>query len=668
VKVISQLRTWWQHQTGEEDTPFDGDSSAFVTSLVVHLCLLVALGFVPLYLPEPQLMLTLTAPVEEELETELTLPEEFTFSDEVTEEIGANSFNGEQMAFSEAPIVADVSNVPTPTELAQAEFSEIHVNEAIDLATGLHMNENMTVKGAAGHGTTGAAGAIDQLTNEILLSLEERKTLVVWLFDQSGSLERQRAAILDRFDRIYEELGVIQASGNEAFAKHEDKPLLTSIVAFGNAVNLKTKEPTDSMEDIKEAVRSIEQDTTGVERVFSATYKAAKEYAKYRITTSSKSKPERNVMLVVVSDEVGDDQTGMEDTIKMCRRYEMPVFVVGVPAPFGRNETLVKWVDPNPEFDQAPQWGVVSQGPESFLPERVKLGFFGQKDKDPMIDSGFGPFALTRLAYETGGIYFAVHPNRNVRKTVSRRDTAAFSAHLQHFFDPQVMRRYRPDYVSAQEYDRRVRSSKARMALINAAKISRVGQMDSPKLEFVKSSEAEMVNELSEAQKDAAKLEPKLIALHEMLKLGEADRNKEASPRWQAGFDLAMGRVIAVRTRTETYNAMLAKAKRGLKFEDEKNNTWVLTPADDVSTGSQLKKAADKARVYLERVVKDHEGTPWALLAKKELETPIGWKWVEKFTEIAPRNGGGGGGNNNPANDARRMIKKGPKRRPIPKL
>ncbi len=670
MKVISQLRTWWQHQTGEEETPFDGDSSAFVTSLIVHLCLLVALGFLPLYLPEPQLMLTLSAPVEEELETELTLPEEFTFSDELTEEIGANSFNGEQMAFSEAPVLADVSNVPTPTELAQAEVSEIHVNEAIELATGLHLNENLTVKGAAGQGATGAVGAIDRLTNEILLSLEERKTLVVWLFDQSGSLERQRAAILERFDRIYEELGVIQASGNEAFKKHEDKPLLTSIVAFGNTVELKTKEPTDSMEEIKEAVRGIEQDTTGVERVFSATYKAAKEYAQYRMTTSERSEPDRNVMLIVVSDEVGDDQTtGMEDTIKMCRRYEMPVFVVGVPAPFGRHETLVKWIDPNPEFDQSPQWGAVSQGPESFLPERVRLGFFGQEDKDPLIDSGFGPFALTRLAYETGGIYFAVHPNRNVRKTVSRRDTAAFSAHLQHFFDPQVMRRYRPDYVSAQEYARRVRSSKARMALINASKISRVGQMDSPQLEFVKSSEPQLIGELSEAQKEAAKLEPKLIALYEMLKLGESDRAKESAPRWQAGYDLAMGRVIAVRTRTETYNAMLAKAKRGLKFEDEKNNTWVLTPADDVSTGSQLKKAADKARVYLERVVKDHEGTPWALLAKKEMDTPIGWKWVEKFTEVAAaRNGGGGGNNNNPANDAKRMLKKKAKKRPIPKL
>ena len=36
----------------------------------------------------------------------------------------------------------------------------------------------------------------------------------------------------------------------------------------------------------------------------------------------------------------------------MCRRWAMPVYVVGVPAPFGRRETQMKWVDPDPKFDQ----------------------------------------------------------------------------------------------------------------------------------------------------------------------------------------------------------------------------------------------------------------------------------------------------------------------------
>ena len=38
---------------------------------------------------------------------------------------------------------------------------------------------------------------------------------------------------------------------------------------------------------------------------------------------------------------------------------------------------------------------------------------------------------------------------------------------------------------------------------------------------------------------DGAKIEPKIEALFNILKLGEADREKETSLRWQAGFDLA---------------------------------------------------------------------------------------------------------------------------------
>jgi hypothetical protein len=378
--------------------------------------------------------------------------------------------------------------------------------------------------------------------------------------------------------------------------------------------------------------------------------------------------PKRNVMIVVFTDEAGDDQDGLETTVKECRQYEIPVYVVGVPAPFGRKETLVKWVDPDPKYDQTPQWGVVDQGPESLLPERVKLHFSGDRSDEEPIDSGFGPFGLTRLAYETGGIFFAVHPNRNVNRTIRQRETVEYSAYLERFFDPEVMRRYRPDYVSTDVYMRQLSQNKARAALVKASQMSWLTPMDEPRLRFVKRDEAALANDLSEAQKEAAKLEPKVNGLYELLKIGEADRDKETTPRWQAGFDLALGRVLAVKVRTESYNAMLAKAKRGLRFEDEKNNTWVLEPADEISVGSQLESGADKAREMLERVVKDHPGTPWALLASRELEQPLGWKWTETFTDLAPRREGTGGPAAPPADDAARSLERRRELRPVPKL
>jgi len=674
VSLIAGLRTWWQKQTGEEETPFDGDAPAFFVSLVTHLVLMLVLAFVSANPDERPVMLTISMPpVEEEPIEEIDVPKQVVFSELPSERVGANSQNGEEVALSQAPTVSEIySEIPSIVETTPTtEFANLTVNMIFEKPVGLTYNANLAVKGAMGKGETGAVGAVDRITQEILRSLEERKTLVVWLFDSTASLKKQRQQIHDRLDRIYNELGVLEAAGNEAFQRHKDKPLLTSVISFGNTVNMRTKEPTDNLADIKKAIIEMEDDPSGVERVFSAVYLAAEKFRSYRIPDEQTREPERNVMFIVFTDEAGTDQDGLEQTTKICRRYEMPVYVVGVPAPFGRKETLVKWVDPDPKFDQSPQWGEVEQGPESFLPERLKLNFSGSKEDDDPIDSGFGPYALTRLCYETGGIYFAVHPNRNVTRAVSQKEITEFSAHLKHFFDPEVMRKYRPDYVSPEEYRRRVTSNKARAALLEASKQSYLTPMQSPSLRFVKRSEAEMANALTEAQKAAAEVEPKIDMLFNVLKLGESDREKESTLRWQAGFDLAMGRVLAVKVRTETYNAMLAQAKRGLKFKDEKNNTWVLEPSDEISVGSQLEKMAERARMYLNRVVTEHPGTPWAMLAERELNDKIGWKWKEEFTDLSPPPRMNAANNNAapaPANDAAAMLKKAPPKRPIPKL
>ncbi len=669
MKLLQAAREWWQRTSGEEETPLDGDSPAFVVSLLVHLAVLVTLGLLPLVLDSNQVTLTVAA-VPEEKQVELKLPEEFYFSEQPAEEVGANSAAGEAMALSLAPVISELSQIPNHVEVeTTSTVATVEINNAIEVATGLHYSENLAVKGAAGEGTTGASGAIDRITHEILLSLEERKTLVVWLFDGTASLVPQRQAIHDRFEKIYEELGIIEAAGGESFAKYEDKPLLSSIVAFGSSTQLLTKKPTDNVAELREAVAGIKNDESGIENVFGAIHDTAKHYASFRYTASDQTEPERNVMLVVFTDEAGSDQNRAEEAIKMCRRWTIPVYVVGVPAPFGRRESKMKWVDPDPQFDQSPQWGLVEQGPESFLPERIKLSFTGTREDEEDIDSGFGPFALTRLCFETGGIYFAVHPNRNVNREVTRRETEAFSSYLTRFYDPEVMRKYRPDYVSVNEYQKRAKQNQARWALIQAAAQSQLDQMESPTLRFVKSDEAAFANALSTAQQKAAALEPKINAVLQTLQLGEADRDKETVLRWQAGYDLAIGRILAAKVRTETYNAMLAAAKRGLKFEDPMNNTWVLKPSDEVTTGSQYANLAKKAKMYLERVVSDHPGTPWAYLAERELKDPLSWAWAEEFTDLSPRPMGNPGGNAPPpANDAARMLQKPPPKRAPPKL
>ncbi|MCA9195884.1 MAG: hypothetical protein KDA87_00035 [Planctomycetales bacterium] len=350
----------------------------------------------------------------------------------------------------------------------------------------------------------------------------------------------------------------------------------------------------------------------------------------------------------------------------------MPVYVVGVPAPFGRQETWVKWVDPDPKFDQTPRWGRVNQGPESLMPERIRLVSSVEEDLTNPMDSGFGPYSLTRLCVKTGGIYFNVHPNRKVGSRVNRAQISSFSSHLSHFFDPQIMKMYQPEYVSAREYAKLVKSNQARRALVEAAQVSAVSQFESPVLRFVKTDEAALNTAMSQAQRVAARLEPRIDQLYQILRTGEQDRDKDPTPRWQAGYDLAYGRTLAAKVRTESYNAMLAMGKRGMEFKDQRNNVWVLAPADSMEAGSQYESISNKAKLYLQRVIQEHPGTPWALLASQELSHPLGWKWDEEFIDLAPRPtmvaANDNANNNTPQDEQARMLPKPPPTRPIPKL
>jgi hypothetical protein len=108
---------------------------------------------------------------------------------------------------------------------------------------------------------------------------------------------------------------------------------------------------------------------------------------------------------------------------------------------------------------------------------------------------------------------------------------------------------------------------------------------------------------------------------------------------------------------------MLAEAKQGMPFKDAKNNTWVLRP-DEHFAASELEKVAATARTYLEGVVRDHPGTPWAMLAERELATPLGWRWAEDFTPIPPRQETNGNGRRRPE----RPVPQGPPRRDPPPL
>jgi hypothetical protein len=247
---------------------------------------------------------------------------------------------------------------------------------------------------------------------------------------------------------------------------------------------------------------------------------------------------------------------------------------------------------------------------------------------------------------------------------------APLSSRLRHFFDPDVMRAYQPDYVSQAKLKEEIASNRAKVALVEAARKTVVEPMESPETVFPRKDEGSLKALLGEAQKAAARLQPKLDMLYELLKSGLPDREKLREKRWQAGYDLALGRVLAVKVRTDAYNLMLAQASLGMNFKNPKSDTWKLEPSDQVKVGSATEKLATQATELLTRVVNDHEGTPWALLAAEELRTPLGYEWTETFTDtngVKPMAGNNANVPNARADDKKKMLgppkpKRDPKR------
>ncbi len=174
-------------------------------------------------------------------------------------------------------------------------------------------------------------------------------------------------------------------------------------------------------------------------------------------------------------------------------------------------------------------------------------------------------------------------------------------------------------------------------ALFQAAVVGPPEKMPQPQLVFRADNDNTLRQQITEAQKPLAELDYRLNEMHTLLESGERDRSRLDTPRWRASFDLAMGRVLAMRARALGYNLMLADMKVSPRpFQDPKNNTWRIEPASEEKSLSRVQRFAKQAREYLQGVIEDHHGTQWEALAKEELQSPMGWDWHELYVKYPP--------------------------------
>jgi len=275
----------------------------------------------------------------------------------------------------------------------------------------------------------------------------------------------------------------------------------------------------------------------------------------------------------------------------------------------------------------------------------VSLPWYGSEYREGVL-SGFGPYTLTRLALQTGGSFTRFDGGQDQR------------------YDLQKLKAYLPEYATVADYDASARRAAAegdrlREFVLAAADFSRqhAETFRSPRMLFLgQRSEqfpfqpvaiyfppARFRQEFTVALRQETKRVAQAAELLESF-LRQYEGNswtsslgRETSARWRANFDLTYGRLIAARIRHQEYltlSQILLSSKphpddplhptdpRRRAEADAANHIQLLP--DSRLRHPESERWVGVAEAHLRRCVSEHEGTPWADLARWELSKPFG--------------------------------------------
>lgn len=445
--------------------------------------------------------------------------------------------------------------------------------------------------------------AFDSITAEVAGALSLKKTLVVWILDRTPASASARGLAAQAVSAVGREaLNKAHAHGGAA------NPLSIAIVGFAKDVTIATPEPIDDLSQAASLASGIGEEAADSPLTFTAVSKAVDEFLPYR-------NKGYEMLFVIAADTNGRDWDKLDDVIPKLKRMSVPVYGVGNAVPFGRQ--------PGAPAEKTPS--------ESFALERIDLGYPGVSiNPEPTLtDSGYGPFGLERLCRKTDGRFFRIRQNNM---------SPGWNTTADGTIDSDVLAKHAPDYASPKEYQKLLSENKARAALVNAAKVAHADQnynvmgtqLRTKSSDGKPKDQSQVAKMVDNWQRSPADRSHDVDRTYDALAPGEADRPNLTGARWQAEFDLAMGRALAAKCRIDSYNQILATIKQGKAFSKPDSQTWMLSRANTSSINSSLNKMAANAQMYLNRVIKEHPGTPWAMLAERELSEKVGWELSEQ--------------------------------------
>ena len=323
-----------------------------------------------------------------------------------------------------------VSAVKDSNHALAPELARLDVKQATELVlpTANMLGRTVSIKGNGDEMVGGVEGAVDRIAVEIVRHLEQGPTLVVWAFDASGSLQAERERLSKHIETVYTHIKQLDETNLAA-----DSGLLTMVVSFGRDRKAMLPKPTAERSEILEAISNIVQDESGVETTFTTVAEIVNRWGKYH-------------------DSAAAMPTARWSSWSPTRWATMRAGS-RIPSPWPRRQgarlraRLAGHLRPDRELrdlyrpeDQARLLRRPgTPGTQERMLEQIRLPFWYRGPQFEILESGFGPFALSRLARATGGIYF-----------ITRFDTHRMG------FDPARMLEYQPDWERREVYERQI--------------------------------------------------------------------------------------------------------------------------------------------------------------------------------------------------------------------
>jgi hypothetical protein len=132
---------------------------------------------------------------------------------------------------------------------------------------------------------------------------------------------------------------------------------------------------------------------------------------------------------------------------------------------------------------------------------------------------------------------------------------------------------------------------------------------------------------LEEGRKTARLL---LLLEEELDELYQTGRHRDkASRRWQATYDFTLARIHNQIANLYEYSSALGSMRKEPPPRDPaRHRGWRLAARQELFGDRASLKMASAARKLLDRLLREHAGTPWEVLARRERLTALGLEWV----------------------------------------